>query len=80
MSRKLKVVFVPMGRLAAILFGTTKIRNIPADAEVIGFHPVDTNEYGRGMGLLVTSNSFVFVPHGQQLPVTVASFVSEARG
>lgn len=78
MSRQLKVIFVPLEKVAAVLLGHCKVRNVPGDAQVIGFHPVNNSCYGKGLGLLLTSQRFQFIPHGEPLPVCVASFSGEA--
>lgn len=65
--RRAKVYLVPKACLLEVLRGEKKVRNFPADAELVA---ADCGV--SGLGIRVHSQSFDEVAPGEQLPVVTA--------
>lgn len=74
MNRQLKVYMIPYGLLAAALRGQAPILNMPADAEIISHHNLESIRNTTGVAVLVHSLQFDEVPLGMRLPVVTAVF------
>lgn len=66
-----KVYRIAPAQILALVTGRARIRNLPADAQMVGFSPCHDKQ-GQCLGLRVHSASFTHVAHGEQLPVVVA--------
>lgn len=67
MSGCAKVYLITREQLARVMRGETRVRNLPADAEIVALHAE-----GEDLGLRVHSAQFAAVPKGARLPVVVA--------
>lgn len=68
MSRQAKVFLVAREHVVALLRGEGRIRNLPMDAEIVGYSPCICET----LGVLVLSASFPETPEGIPLPTAMA--------
>lgn len=62
-----KVYLLDLRQIARVLRGEARVRNLPADAEIVALHVE-----GNDLGLRVHSASFPPSAHGERLPVVSA--------
>ena len=68
-ARQLRVISVSVEDFTALMRGELRVRNFPADGQIIAATPA---ENGKRVGCLVLSAQYASVPAGQQLPLVTA--------